>query len=181
MSHLSARSCPPSRSKVRVLSSASGLWPSTTTTGRPWKYGRFSRCRSDSSELSKLCWTWLRLDLELYTQKQPTSMHTYYSLNFSSTGKLFRSYSRLSWMSPKHELSVSPSRQQTISISKGWFKRLLQLRFNCDSTSIRLRRSYQNYDSTSIWLRFDYDKKCTCSFCREKSRRSQYEGSGLDI
>ena len=74
--YLSARSCPPSRSKANVLSSASGLWPSTTTTGSPWKSRRFSRCRSHSSELSKLCWTWPRLDLELYTQKQPAVSHT---------------------------------------------------------------------------------------------------------
>jgi len=36
---------------------------------------------------------------------------------------------------------------------------LLSIYYNCDLTSIRLRRSYQNYDSTVILLRFDYNEK----------------------
>jgi len=46
-------------------------------------------------------------------------------------------------------------------------KRLLQLWFDFDSASIRLRHSYQNYDSTAIQLRFGFDS--TTTSCREAS------------
>jgi len=52
---------------------------------------------------------------------------------------------------------------------------LLQLRFDFDSASIRLRRSDQNCDSTAIRLR---RKMNMFIFCGVERRRSQSDGRG---
>jgi len=61
------------------------------------------------------------------------------------------------------------------------FKRLLQLRFDCDLASIRLRHSYQNYDSIAIRLRRKMNMFIFRRIERHRSQKKAVDGAYNDV